>query len=90
MKHWLITNWSGILCGPVIWLLFFIFLGFSNRQIKAIREWYIGIAINQWWAMWLVVIGCKILRNKNYCLFIPHEGRFWLSPNVKGFKQGEE
>lgn len=78
--------WYGILVSPIIWLAILCIAGFSFRQLKAIREWYFGLPIVQWPAMWLVVMGCKVLKIKKYCHFMTYDGRFWLSPNVKGFK----
>jgi hypothetical protein len=84
MKEWLYTNWTGIVLAPIFWILLFILLGFANRQTKAIKEWYLGLPIVQWPAMWLVIIGCKVLRRKS-CFFKHSSGRIWLSPNVRGF-----
>lgn len=77
--------WVGIILAPIAWLLILSIAGFSFRQGKAIREWYIGLPIIQWPAMLLLVIGCKIIRSKKYCHFMDHEGRYWISPNVEGF-----
>ena len=76
----------GLLLGPIPWIILLILLGFSYRQVKAIREWYLGLPITQWPAMLLVVLGCKVLRTGKYCKFMQYEGRFWVSPMVEGFR----
>lgn len=85
-----LTFWAGVLLAPVAWLLVLSIAGFSFRQGKAIKEFYIGLPCTQWPAMWLVVIGCKVLRTKKYCHFLPYDGRYWVSPNVKGFEVPKE
>ena len=82
--------WYGVALAPIAWLIVLSIAGFSFRQGKAIKEWYIGLPIVQWPAMWLVILGCKVLRTKKYCHFMPYDGRYWLSPNVNGFKIPEE
>ena len=77
--------WIGIALAPIIWYvvvktIWFIFI----KQWKAIKEWYIGLAIVQWPAMLLVVLGTKVIRTKN-CKVMTYEGRVWYSPTVKGF-----
>lgn len=78
--------WLGFLAFPLIALIALSFAGFSFRQLKAIKIWYVGISACQWWAMWLVIIGIKVLRKKEYCKFMHYDGRYWLSPTVKGFE----
>ena len=84
------TFWIGVVLAPVPWFILLSIGGFTFRQMKAIREWYIGLPITQWFGMWCIVIGCKIVKQKKYCYFMPYEGRFWLSPNVGGFKIPDE
>lgn len=81
--------WTGILLAPIPWVLLIVLLGFSNRQVKAIKEWYVGLPITQWLAMYFIVIGCQVVKTKKYCHFMTYEGRHWVSPNVDGFKAPE-
>jgi hypothetical protein len=78
--------WLGFLSFPIIALAALSFAGFGFRQLRALKTWYIGIPALQWWAMGLVVIGIKILRKKEFCRFMPYDGRYWVSPTVKGFE----
>jgi hypothetical protein len=77
---------NAIILGPLFWLILLCIGGFGLRQLKAISTWYFGLPINQWPAMCLLVIACKVLKSKRYCHFMTYDGRFWLSPNVDGFK----
>ena len=82
--------WIGFLSFPVIALIALSFAGFGFRQVRALKTWFIGISALQWWAMWMVIIGIKVLRKKEYCKFMPYDGRYWLSPTVDGFKVPED
>ncbi len=87
---WFTRNWSGILLAPVIYGAVMMLLGFSFRQVRAVKEWYLGLPITQWPAMMLVVAGLKVVRTKKYCHVINHDGRIWFSPNTEGFKLPED
>lgn len=82
--------WFGFFSFPVIALIVLSLTGFGFRQVKAIKTWFIGVAFMQWWAMWMVVLGIKVLRKREYCRFMHYSGRYWLSPTVKGFEVPKE
>jgi len=82
--------WFGVILAPVLWFLILSLAGFSFRQGRAIKEWYVGLPIAQWPAMFLLVIACKVIRSKKYCHFMNYDGRYWISPNVEDFKIPEE
>jgi uncharacterized membrane protein YoaT (DUF817 family) len=82
--------WIGFLSFPGIALIALSFAGFSYRQSRAIRTWFIGLPIVQWPAMFLVVLGCKVLRSKKYCHYMQYDQRFWISPNTEGWSIPEE
>lgn len=78
--------WLGFFLFPVIAFIALSLVGFSWRQLSALKTWYIGLPIVQWPAMWLVVLGCKVLKTKKYCHFLVYNQRYWVSPAVDGFK----
>ena len=88
--EWFSHNWSGVLLAPVIYGIVMVLLGFSFRQVRAIKEWYLGLPISQWPAMMLVVAGLKVIRTKKYCHVMNYDGRVWFSPNTEGFKLPED
>ena len=82
--------WLGFLAFPVIAFALLSLAGFGFRQSRAIKTWFIGLPIVQWPAMFLVVMGCKVLRLKKHCHFMQYDRRYWISPNTDGWKFPED
>ena len=83
--------WVGVLCAPLFYYvvlrtLWWVFI----KQRRAIIDWYWGLPFIQYPSMWLVVMGCRRLKDGKLCQFMTYEGRFWISPSVQGFKIPEE
>lgn len=85
---WLIAHlnnfWLGFIAGPVILILLFLLIVFIARQRRAWWEWYKGLPVVQYPAMFLIIIGARWIRGK-YCKWEPRDGRLWISPCVRGF-----
>lgn len=82
--------WLGIVIGPLLWFiviktLWFIFV----KQGKAIRDWYTGLPLVQWPAMFLLILGTKAI-HKKHCEVMKYNGRIWYSPKVTGFQLEDE
>lgn len=86
MTHDLIL---GLILGPLVWFLIAKIVWTITKQHKAISTWYRGLPLIQYPALFLVILGMKVIKQKNCKVLFYNDGegkRIWLSPNTEGFK----
>lgn len=81
--------WLGFIAGPLACILFVLLLLLAARQWRGWFEWYKGLPVVQYPAMWLIVIGARFIRG-GYCKWMKRDGRIWFSPCTRGFIVMEE
>lgn len=87
MTHYLHSwqTWLNVLLvAPIFWIIAFFIIRWVGKQYQNWFHWYKGLAIIQYPALFLVVIGCKVLRTK-HCKVMTYNNRTWLSPETSGF-----
>lgn len=81
----------GIVACPFLLLAIWAILWVAAKGWAFFKRFFFGLGIIQWPAMGLIVIGLYFLKWKqNAVLFRQVDGRFWMSPNVDGFKVKRE
>ncbi len=81
--------WKGFIAFPICLTLLILFILVLSREYKAWYRWFKGLPVFQYPAMFLLIIGAKILNNE-HCKWMRYENRLWLSPKVRGFDLEEE
>jgi hypothetical protein len=77
--------WLGVGIGPVLWITVLWLLYTLFKQREHISKWYKGLPFIQWPALFLIVMGCKVIMKKN-CKTMKYDNRLWISPETEGFK----